>query len=51
MILGEPSPLPLFLSAVAMCGMGHTDGELVRGEGLDPLPSGVCLTKRATFRA
>jgi L-lactate dehydrogenase (cytochrome) len=27
-ILGTPSPLPLFLSAVAMCGMGHTDGEL-----------------------
>lgn len=27
-ILGSPSGTPVYLSAVAMCGMGHEDGEL-----------------------
>lgn len=27
-ILGSPSSTPVYLSAVAMCGMGHEDGEL-----------------------
>lgn len=27
-ILGSPSDTPVYLSAVAMCGMGHEDGEL-----------------------
>jgi L-lactate dehydrogenase (cytochrome) len=26
-ILGSPSMMPVYLSAVAMCGMGHNDGE------------------------
>ena len=27
-ILGMPTSIPLYLSAVAMCGMGHADGEV-----------------------
>jgi len=27
-ILGVPCSMPLYLSAVAMCGMGHSDGEI-----------------------
>ena len=27
-ILGHPCQMPLFLSAVAMCGLGHQDGEV-----------------------
>jgi L-lactate dehydrogenase (cytochrome) len=40
-ILGHPTALPVYLSAVAMCGLGHPDGELawVRAAGA----AGVCF--------
>eukprot|EP00756_Hemistasia_phaeocysticola_P057887 Hpha_TRINITY_DN34496_c0_g1::TRINITY_DN34496_c0_g1_i1::g.96162::m.96162/K00101/lldD; L-lactate dehydrogenase (cytochrome) len=39
-ILDKPASMPVYLSAVAMCGLGHEDGELawVRGAGAKGIP-------------
>lgn len=39
-IMGKDSTFPVYLSAVAMCGLGHEDGELawVRGAGSRGIP-------------